>query len=94
MEKAKNSLKNITIHYAGTFFAFYAAFCMVRSFISVYLKDLGFTYTQVGFITGIHMFVTAVIQPLFSGILNHFPKLNLRRFMTTARSRSGICSII
>ena len=94
MGKTNNSLKKITIHYAGTFFAFYAAFCMVRSFISVYLKDLGFTYTQVGIITGVHMFVTAVIQPLFSGILNHFPKLNLRRFMGLACIPAIIASIL
>ncbi len=84
MEKTKQPTEHITVHYAATFFAFYAAFCMVRSFISVYLKDMGFTYTQVGIITGVHMFVTAAIQPLFSGILNHFPKLNLRRFMALA----------
>ena len=94
MESSKQSLKHITFHYACTFFAFYAAFCMVRSFISVYLKDLGFTYTQVGIITGVHMFITAVIQPLFSGILNHFPKLNLRRFMALACIPAIIASVL
>ena len=84
MENNKLSAGKITIHYAVTFAAFYAAFCMIRSFISVYLQDLGFSYTQVGIITGVHMFVTAVIQPFFSRILNHFPKMNLRRFMGLA----------
>ncbi len=81
MDNKKPSARKITLHYALTFAAFYSAFCMVRSFISVYLQDLGFTYTQVGIITGIHIFLAAAIQPFFAVILNHFPKMNLHRFM-------------
>ena len=40
------------------------------------------------------MFITAVIQPLFSGILNHFPKLNLRRFMALACIPAIISSVL
>ncbi|MBQ6427990.1 MAG: MFS transporter, partial [Oscillospiraceae bacterium] len=71
---------------------FFAAFCMVRSFISVYLVDCGFSYTQVGIITGIHMFVTAAIQPNYAQILGRFPKLGLRRFITLLCIPAAICS--
>ena len=73
--------RRITLHYSAAFAVFFAAFCMIRSFISVYLLDRGFSYTQVGIITGIHMFVAAAIQPNYSLILDHFPKLGLRRFV-------------
>jgi len=82
MKNSSINVQKITIHYAAAFAVFFSAFCMVRSFISVYLLDRGFTYTQVGIITGFHMFVTAVIQPNYSLILNKFPKLTLQRFMT------------
>lgn len=86
--------KKITLHYAAAFAVFFAAFCMVRSFISVYLIDKGFTYTQVGIITGIHMFITAAIQPNFSKILDRFPKLGLRRFITLCCIPSILCSVL
>lgn len=84
--------KRITVHYAVAFAVFFAAFCMVRSFISVYLVDCGFSYTQVGIITGIHMFVTAAIQPNYAQILGRFPKLGLRRFITLLCIPAAICS--
>lgn len=86
--------KKITLHYAAAFAVYFAAFCMVRSFISVYLIDKGFTYTQVGVITGIHMFITAVIQPNFSKILDRFPKLGLRRFITLCCIPAILCSVL
>ena len=86
--------KKITLHYAAAFAVYFAAFCMVRSFISVYLIDKGFTYTQVGIITGIHMFITAVIQPNFSKILDRFPKLGLRRFITLCCIPAILCSVL
>ena len=81
MKDLSKIAKRITVHYAVAFAVFFAAFCMIRSFISVYLVDCGFSYTQVGIITAVHMFVTAAIQPSYSQILSHFPKLGLRRFI-------------
>ena len=74
-------VRRVSLHYAAAFFVYFAAFCMIRSFISLYLLDCGFSYTQVGVITGIHMMVTALVQPYYSDILDRFPKLGLRRFV-------------
>ena len=82
------------MHYAAAFFLYFSAFCMIRSFISVYLVDCGFTYTQVGIITGIHMFITAAIQPLYSQILDRFPKLNLRSFIALCCIPAMACSLL
>ena len=79
--QAKHSAHRITAHYAAAFGIYFGAFCMVRSFITVYLLDRGFSYTQIGIISAVHMFFSAVIQPLFSQILNHFPRIGLRRFI-------------
>lgn len=94
MNNPRYSAKRMTAHYAVTFGVFFAAFCMIRSFISVYLLDRGFTYTQVGIITGIHMFVTAVVQPNFSRVLDRFPKLGLRRFMALCCIPGVACSLL
>ncbi|MBQ6502863.1 MAG: MFS transporter [Flexilinea sp.] len=86
--------EKLTVHYAAAFFTYFSAFCMIRSFISVYLSDRGFSYTQVGIITAIHMLITAVIQPLYAQILDRFPKLGLRRFIALCCIPSAICSIL
>ena len=86
--------RRITLHYSAAFAVFFAAFCMIRSFISVYLLDRGFSYTQVGIITGIHMFVAAAIQPNYSLILDHFPKLGLRRFVALCCIPAVLCSLL
>lgn len=86
--------KRITVQFAASFFLYFSAFCMIRSFISLYLVDCGFTYTQVGLITGIHMFITAAIQPLYSQILDHFPKLGLRRFIALCSFPAMLCSLL
>ena len=85
--------KKITIHYSAAFFVFFAAFCMIRSFISVYLLDRGFSYTQAGIITGIHMLAAAIIQPNFALILDHFPK-GLHHFIAFCCIPAVICSLL
>ena len=86
--------KKITVQYSAAFAVFFAAFCMVRSFISVYLVDQGFSYTQVGIITGIHILFAALIQPNYSQILNHFPKLSLQRFIMICCVPAMLCSLL
>lgn len=81
MNAIAKTARKITVHYAASFAVYFMAFCTIRSFISVYLLDLGFSYTQIGLITGIHTFITAAIQPNFSAILDHFPRIGLRRFV-------------
>lgn len=70
----------ITLLYGLSFAMFYCCFAAIRSFISVFLADRGFTYTQIGVITAVHMLVSALIQPCFGPILDRFPKLSLQRF--------------
>ena len=94
MNGNKQTAGRITIHYAAAFAVYFAAFCMIRSFISVYLLDVGFTYTQVGIITGIHMFFTAAIQPNFSLIFDRFPKLGLRRFIALCCVPAVLSSVL
>ena len=81
MKKRSIDPTRLTIHYAAAFAIYFGAFCMIRSFISVYLLDRGFSYIQLGIITGIHMFCSAFIQPFFGQILNRFPKIGLRKFL-------------
>lgn len=90
----KISVPRLTAHYAAAFAVYFGGFCMVRSFISVYLLDRGFSYAQVGIISGIHMFFSAVIQPLFSNVLNRFPKLRLRQFLTLCCVPAMLCSLL
>ena len=87
-------VRRVSLHYAAAFFVYFAAFCMIRSFISLYLLDCGFSYTQVGGITGIHMMVTALVQPYYSDILDRFPKLGLRRFVSLCCIPSILCSLL
>ena len=94
MKDITQNSKKISVHYAAAFFIYFAAFCMVRSFISVYLLDRGFNYTQVGIITAVHMFISAAVQPEFSKILDRFPKLGLHRFITICCVPAIACSLI
>ena len=86
--------KKITVLYSAAFAVFFAAFCMIRSFIAVYLNDQGFSYTQVGIITGIHILFAALIQPNYSQILNHFPKLSLQHFIMICCVPAALCSLL
>lgn len=94
MKELSKSSKNLTVLYAAAFAVYFAAFCMVRSFIAVYLNDRGFSYTQVGVITAVHMFCTAVIQPNFSGILNHLPNISLKKFISLCCIPCMLCSAL
>ena len=88
----KKTSNHLTVHYAAAFAVYFAAFCMVRSFIAVYLNDRGFSYTQVGIITAVHMFCTAVIQPYFSAILKRLPNISLKKFICLCCIPSALCS--
>lgn len=94
MKETTVNAKRITAHYAAAFAIYFSAFCMVRSFIAVYLNDRGFTYTQVGLITSIHTFFTAAIQPNFSAILNRLPKITLKNFIALCCIPSILCSLL
>ena len=94
MKELSVNSKKLTVHYAAAFAVYFAAFCMIRSFVAVYLNDRGFSYTQIGIITAIHMFCTAVIQPNFSAILNHLPNVSLKRFITLCCIPSLLCSVL
>lgn len=86
--------RRITIHYSAAFFVYFAAFCMIRSFISVYLLDKGFSYTQVGILTSFHTFITAAIQPNYALIFDRFPKLGLHRFIALCCIPAILCSFL
>ena len=94
MNELSSDSRRITVHYAAAFFVYFAAFCMIRSFIAVYLNDRGFSYTQIGVITSVHMFCTAVIQPNFSLILNHLPNVSLKRFLSLCCVPTILCSAL
>ena len=94
MKTMSENPKKLTVHYAAAFAVYFAAFCMIRSFIAVYLNDRGFSYTQVGIISAVHMFCTAMIQPNFSAILNHLPNVSLKRFITLCCVPSILCSAL
>ena len=94
LEFMKKTSKFLTVHYAAAFAVYFAAFCMVRSFIAVYLNDRGFSYTQVGIITAVHMFCTAVIQPYFSAILKRLPNVSLKKFICLCCIPSILCSAL
>ena len=87
-------VRKLTAHYAAAFAVYFCSFCMIRSFISVYLLDRGFSYTQVGIISAIHMLFSALIQPNYSLILNRFPRLTLRRFMIIGFLPAVLCSLV
>lgn len=71
----------MTLFAALIFGAFFAGFSLMRSFISVFLADRGFSYTQIGIISFFYMLSSAAIQPFIAPFLDRFPKLTLRRFM-------------
>lgn len=93
-EEISINAKRLTVHYAAAFAVYFSGFCMVRSFIAVYLSDRGFSYTQVGLITAIHTFFTAAIQPNFASILNRFPKISLKQFISLCCIPSILCSVL
>ena len=94
MKELSVNSKKLTVQYAAAFAVYFAAFCMVRSFVAVYLNDRGFSYTQIGIITAVHMFCTAVIQPNFSAILNHLPNISLKKFISLCCIPSLLCSVL
>ena len=86
--------RRVTLHYSAAFFVYFAAFCMIRSFISVYLLDKGFNYTQVGILTAFHTFITAAIQPNYALVFERYPKLGLRQFIALCCIPAVFCSFI
>ncbi len=86
--------KRLTAHYAVTYFVYYAGFAMLRAFISVFLLDRGFSYTQVGIINAVHMTASAVCQPLFSQLLSKMPDVSLRRFSAFGGAISMVCAVL
>ena len=86
--------KRLTAHYAVTYFVYYAGFAMLRAFISVFLLDRGFSYTQVGIINAVHMTASAVCQPLFSQLLSKMPDVSLRRFSAAGGAISMVCAVL
>ena len=94
MENRSINTKKITILYSAAFALYFGAFCTIRSFISVYLLDRGFSYTRLGIITGIHMFCSAFVQPFFGQVLNRFPRLRLRKFLLICFIPTILCSLL
>ncbi|MCR5249452.1 MAG: MFS transporter [Lachnospiraceae bacterium] len=70
-----------TIRYTLLNVAYFAAFCTIHAYASVYLLANGFSNTEVGFLLAAANILSAILQPVIAGIIDKPGYLTNRRFI-------------
>ena len=70
--------KTWTLRYALINITYFAAFCAIHAFASVFLLDAGFTNTQIGINLALANIVSVLIQPVVAGWIDKQGKLTNR----------------
>lgn len=67
----KNNRKgNWTLRYMLINMTYFAVFCLIHAYSSVYLLDKGFTNTQIGFCLATANIISVIVQPLVAGMID------------------------
>ena len=69
-----------TINYTLIQGSYWGCYCAIVTFSSVYLLAQGFTNAQIGTVIALSSVLSAVLQPVFSGLADRLKKLSLRQF--------------
>lgn len=71
----------LNIRYALIQSLYWMAYCSILGFPMIFFVEKGFSYTQIGIITATVSLVSALVQPYFPPILQHFNKLSVRKLL-------------
>lgn len=82
MEKKKKGFW--TLRYAGINMSYFAVFCGIHAYASVFLLDKGFTNTQIGLCLAIANILSVFVQPYFAGLIDKQGKLTNRNVSAIA----------
>ncbi|MBR5534837.1 MAG: MFS transporter [Ruminiclostridium sp.] len=69
-----------TVNYTLIQGSYWGCYCAVVTFSSVYLLAQGFSNAQIGSLIAVSGILSAVLQPLVSGMADRLKKLSLRQF--------------
>ena len=72
--------------------SYWACYCCIISFSSVYLLDKGFSNARVGLVISIGGLLSAIIQPRVSRAADHLQKLSLRLFCASVAGIALVAS--
>lgn len=69
-----------TIKYTLIQGSYWACYCAIVTFSSVYLLAQGFSNSQIGLVISVSGILSAILQPVISGMADRLRKLSLRQF--------------
>ena len=72
--------------------SYWACYCCIISFSSVYLLDRGFSNAQVGLVISLGGLLSALLQPRVSQAADRLQKLSLRLFCAGVAGIAQACS--
>ena len=70
-----------TLRYTLINVTYFVAFCTIHALAAVYLLAKGFSNTEVGILLAVANVVSAILQPVFAGIIDKPGPLSNRRFI-------------
>ena len=73
-------IRNATPLYTLLQGLYWAVYCVLVSFSSVYLLDRGFSNTQIGVLVGVSSVLSALMQPLAASVAERSRRLALRQW--------------
>ena len=78
----ENLSKKLNWHHAAMQGTFWAGFCAIWGFLSVFLLDKGFTNGQIGLINSLALLLSILIQPILTMLSDHSVRFDNRRILT------------
>ncbi len=70
INKSSGSMKCATLRYALINISYFAAFCGVHAYASVFLLDKGFTNTMIGAVLALANILSVLLQPFVAGLID------------------------
>ena len=86
-----------TVKYTLIQGSYWGCYCTIVTFSSVYLLAQGFSNAQIGLIISISGVLSAVLQPVISGMADRLKRLSLRQFaalMVLVQTGAGILLLV
>ena len=83
-----------TVRYALINATYFAAFCGVHAYASVFLLHHGFTNTQIGILLAVANVLSVLIQPVIAGVIDKKGKLTNRNVSIFSTVSMMILSVL
>lgn len=86
-----------TVHYTAIQGSYWACYCCIITFSSVYLLSRGFTNSQIGVLISLAGVLSALLQPLVSRIADGLKRMPLRQFcalLVAAQLAAGLLLLL